>query len=325
MSKKFHFCSCLGTHIQKFIAEKQSMGFKYITQSYLMQQFDAYWAEKEYTSIHLTPEFLDGWIIKQDSEGKAHLFSRVSVIREFSRYLNGVGIESYIPPHNVRRTRPLTHILCDKKARELFQQIDAYTPKIQNRANIRLSHEYPVLFRLIYSCGLRKAEACDLTIKQLDLAKGTLTLYGVKGNKDRIVYLADDMRQLCVGYLNKLHQDYEYSGAYVFPGTKTTDHVPHATVCRVFNKCWKQTSFAATCDVVPTVHSLRHTYVVKRINLWMQQGLNMNVMMPYLSRQLGHKGIDETYYYYHYVEESARVIAEKDLLGKKVIPEVKRR
>ena len=99
-------------------------------------------------------------------------------------------------------------------------------------------------------------------MEQLNLAKGILTLYGVKGNKDRVVYLVDDMRQLCLEYLNKLHQNYEYSGVYVFPGGKITDHVPHTTVCRVFSKCWKQTSFAETCDAAPTVHSLRHTYVI---------------------------------------------------------------
>ncbi len=156
MSSQFSFHSSLGEYIQNFIAEKQAMGFKCMMQSYLMQQFDRYWEEQGFTSSHLTPESLEGWVKKRDSECKEHLFTRVSVVS-------------------------------------------------------------------------------------------------------------------------------------------------------------------------PTVHSLRHTFVVKRVNLWMRQGLDMNVMMPYLSKHLGHKGIDETYYYYHYVEESARIISEKDALGKKVIPEARRR
>ena len=57
----------------------------------------------------------------------------------------------------------------------------------------------------------------------------------------------------------------------------------------------------------------------------MKQGLDMNVMMPYLSKYLGHKSVDETNYYYHYVQETAQIIREKDTLAKKVIPEVRPR
>lgn len=325
MTKEFSFHSSLGRYIQGFIAEKQSMGYKYILQSFLMQNFDSYWAECGYISIHLTPESLDGWIKKRDQECKEHQFARISVVREFSRYLNGLGIESFIPPLDIRRTRPLVHILSDEEILELFRQIDSYTPALRDPMNIIISHEYPVLLRLIYCCGLRISEACGLTVEQLNLNAGIITLLNAKGNKDRLIYLPDDLRQLCAEYVNMLYQNDIGRQIWLFPGRNPTNHVAKGTVCRMFNQCWKQTSFAGTCDTSPTVHSLRHTFVVKRINLWMKQGLNMNMMMPYLSKHLGHKGIDETYYYYHYVEESARIIREKDSLGKKVIPEVRRR
>jgi len=45
-------------------------------------------------------------------------------------------------------------------------------------------------------------------------------------------------------------------------------------------------------------------------------------MLPYLSRYLGHKSPDETYYYYHLVEKAFDTIREKDTVSGKVIPEV---
>lgn len=45
-------------------------------------------------------------------------------------------------------------------------------------------------------------------------------------------------------------------------------------------------------------------------------------MLPYLSRYLGHKSPDETYYYYHLVSKAFDVIRSKDSVSSKVIPEV---
>lgn len=39
---------------------------------------------------------------------------------------------------------------------------------------------------------------------------------------------------------------------------------------------------------------------------------------PYLSRYLGHKSPDETYYYYHLVEKAFDTIREKDSVSGKV-------
>ena len=325
MDREYSYKSVLGPHIKDFIKEKQAGGYSYQTQAYLMKKFDGYWAEHAYTFIGLTPESLDGWTQKRDCENKEYLHNRISVVREFSRYLNGLGICSYIPPLNIRRSRPLVHVLCDEETADLFDKIDSYTPVKKVGAQIRMSYEYPVLFRMIYCCGLRRSEACGLSVAQVDLTQGIITVLNAKGNKDRLVYLTEDMNQLCAAYLDMMRQNYDPGLKWFFPGLDMGKPVAAATAGRAFNAFWKKTRFAGVTDKDPTVHSLRHTYVVKRVNLWMEQGLDMNVMMPYLSRYLGHKSVDETYYYYHYVQESARIIREKDTLAKKVIPEVRPR
>ena len=93
----------------------------------------------------------------------------------------------------------------------------------------------------------------------------------------------------------------------------------------IFRRCWLNTSFASGCDRNPTTHCLRHAYVVNRINLWREQGLDFEHMLPYLSRFLGHKSFNDTYYYYHYVEEAAQTIRKRDSVIGRVIPEVMRR
>ena len=151
---------------------------------------------------------------------------------------------------------------------------------------------------MVYCCGLRNAEACNLKVQDVDLDKGILTIIHSKGDKDRLVYLSDDMTQLCREYLDCLCNALCFEPEWFFPCQIPTMPMLKTTVDRKFNEFWMCTPFAATCDKKPTVHSLRHTFVVKRMNLWMEQELNFNVMMPYLSKYLGHKGRNETFYYY---------------------------
>ena len=114
-----------------------------------------------------------------------------------------------------------------------------------------------------------------------------------------------------------------YEPYWLFPGLDPSSHISSGTVTTRFHKFWMQTSFAETCEKNPTVQALRHTFVVFRINGWMVQGLDLNVLMPYLSKFLGHKSPGETFYYYHQVLESFRIIREKDTVAKSVIPEVR--
>jgi hypothetical protein len=55
----------------------------------------------------------------------------------------------------------------------------------------------------------------------------------------------------------------------------------------------------------------------------MEKGKKLELMMPYLSRHLGHKSPDETFYYYHQVYDSFRTIRQMDKLSAEVLPEVR--
>ena len=57
----------------------------------------------------------------------------------------------------------------------------------------------------------------------------------------------------------------------------------------------------------------------------MLEGIDLNVMFVYLSKYLGHKDSDESFYYYHLVFDAFKVIRQKDTAAEKEIPEVRRR
>jgi integrase len=325
MSKEFVFESSMACHIKGFIEEKRSIGYKYFNESKWMKKFDDYWITHGYKETCLTVENLADWVRKRDCEGAKCLATRISVIRQFSVYLNGLGISCYCPPIEIRYAKPLVHLLTGAEIKVLFDQIDSYKPKKGNDHIRRIGNQYPVLFRLIYLNGLRISEACRLSVTDIDLDHGILMILDGKGNKDRLIYLSDDMRRLCLAYFSYVCDKLGEIPLWFFPGEDPQTPLSEGTVRRMFDSCWSKTSFAHTCNRKPTVHSFRHAYVVTRINRWMEQGLDFDHMLPYLSKFLGHKDFNDTYYYYHYAEEAAQTIRKKDTVIDRVIPEVMRR
>lgn len=325
MSKAIKYNSSIAGWITGFIDEKKSLGYKYYNESKWMRLFDTYWAGQGYGETGLTPRNLSGWVQKRDTEGEKCLAARISVIRQFSIYLNGLGISSYCPPIEVRPSKPVIHLLVGNEITELFTEIDHYTPGKGNADVRRMSNEYPVLFRLVYLNGLRASEARLLSMDDVDLSAGTVMILDGKGNRDRIIYLSDDLAKLCGEYISYLTAELGRKPSWLFPGIDPDKPISYESISSMFRRCWMNTSFASGCDRNPTTHCLRHAYVVKRINLWREQGLDFEHMLPYLSRFLGHKSFNETYYYYHYVEEAAQTIRTRDTVTGRVIPEVMRR
>lgn len=45
----------------------------------------------------------------------------------------------------------------------------------------------------------------------------------------------------------------------------------------------------------------------------MLKGVNLNTMMPYLSRYLGHSSVEDTFYYYHQVDRAFQIVRQKDI------------
>lgn len=319
--------SVLAPYIAGLIEEKHALGYKYTTGTRILKRFDTYWLEHDYDDPVITADRLADWVQKMASEGTGQLRHRLLAVRQLSYYLNGLSIPSYAPPLDVRVEKPIRHLLTQLEIKELFAQVDTHMPsgKGASSAYKRMAKAYSVLFRLIYLHGMRISEISSLPISQIDLDHGIITVLDGKGGTDRLVYMAEDMKLLCITYVEYLRRTLGKQSKWLFPGRNIEKPVSVSAVEREFNAFWRKTSFAKGCEKKPTVHDLRHAYVVHRINLWLEQGLDFTQMLPYLSKYLGHNSFNETFYYYHYAEEAANTIRKMDTVTDKVIPEVMRR
>ncbi len=313
--------SILAPYIDGLLEEKHANGYSYKPQELILDRFDSYCVSNHLDTLNVSKDFLSGWMASNGKESSFNVGKRVSCVRQLMKYMAGCGIQVYIPHDFCHFSKPAPHIFEPEEIAAFFKEVDSYRPH-HTEAQTRMANEYRLLFRWYCCCGLRNSEAAGIASENVDLEEGILTILDSKGGKDRLVYLPEDLRESSDRYLRYLTSSLGYRPEWFFPGIRPDKPIPNTSVDSVFNRFWSQTAYAG-CSNKPTVHDFRFTYVVNRMNLWAQEGLDLKVMMPYLSRYLGHRSENETFYYYYLVQDAFRTVEQKDTYACEVIPEVK--
>ena len=291
----YQYQSCFGTFIEEFIREKKEAGFVYESEEWQLKHFDAFCEDEGITEPCLNKYLVEKWGTIREGEEMVTCSRRISVLRQLGLYLASLGIEAYIPCRFYKKAKKVVHVLPDDEIKDLFRIIDEYRPAIQVSFFYRLSMEYRVIFRLIYCCGLRISEARTLKQVDVDLKNGRVRILQAKGHKDRYVYLAVDLAELLQEYMAVMKTVYGCQSDWFFPSRNPEKCLTNGTIDKRFRESWAQTSFAKDCDRDPTVHCLRHSFVVKRMNLWMEEDVPLKEMLPFLSKYLGHSSPDESF------------------------------
>ena len=317
--KSYEYHSQLAPYISGLIRQKRAGGYSYEFEAYMLEYFDRFCIENRHDHGSLTRDLVMAWAEQRPTECKNYRNQRVSFVRQLALYMISLNMEAYIPRAFASNAIPVPHILSLDEIHQFYKAIDSFLP-FQSKFQ-RFSLSYSVLFRLFYCCGLRLSEGCYLKRSAVNLENGCLSIYQSKGNKDRVVFMSGDMLQMCKSYdrlMHKLVPDREW----FFPGRDESKPFPKTSIDRKFSHFWNMTPYAGKVDKKPTVHSLRHTYVVTKMNNWMNEGKNFEAMMPYLSRYLGHASINGTQYYYHQVVSAFEIVRKHDSVADRVIPEV---
>lgn len=321
MRNDSEFKSIISAYITGMLQEKRSNGYSYDTEERILERFDRYCADNGLDKTEISKVFLDKWMECTETEGNFNQAKRISVVRQLLLYMASCGISVYIPHDfcNFKRVQP--HIFDSFEIHEFFNVVDDYQPEHRPVYEVRLANEYRLIFRLYCCCGLRNSEVAGIATENVNLEEGILTILNSKGNTDRLVYLPEDLLKSCIEYFLYMRTTLGFTPKWFFPAKTLDKPLKNTTLDKVFNKFWGKTKYAP-CTNKPTIHDFRFTFVVNRMNIWAEEGLDLQVMMPYLSRYLGHKSINETFYYYYLVSDAYKTVAKKDTVASAVIPEV---
>jgi integrase/recombinase XerD len=317
--KSYEYYSQLAPYISGLICQKRADGYSYEFEAYMLGHFDQFCIENGYDNGSLTRDLVMAWAEQRPTESKNYRNHRVSFVRQLALYMISLNMDAYIPTAFDSNAVSVPYVLSRDEIHEFYKAVDNYLPC--QLAFQRFSLSYSVLFRLFYCCGLRLSEGCYLKRSAINFENGNLSIYQSKGHKDRVVFMSGDMMQMCRNY-DKLMQKRMPERQWFFPGRDESKPFSKTSIDKKFREFWNMTPYAGKIHKKPTVNSLRHTYVVTKMNDWMNEGQNFEAMMPYLSRYLGHSSIDETQYYYHQVVSAFDIVRNHDSVADRVIPEV---
>lgn len=289
------FESVLASYIKGLVAEKNALGSPYESQIVHLKYFDRLIKKNYPAELTITKTMLDEWSCRKAYEKYATVRHRTTPVRDLALYMNRLGVKAYVFPVNSfpKEERYISHIYTDDELKRFFYEVDHchYSCEVPFRHLVM-----PVLFRMIYCCGLRPNEALSLRIKDIDFEQGIVTILHSKNDSDRQVAMAIELNQLCLDLQNKIHT-FSSSENYFFPGYKggkiTSDNINHN-----FRR------FLYQADIPhggkgkgPRIYDFRHTFAVNCLRKLVLEGKNMNAYYPVLKTYMGHSLFKYTAYY----------------------------
>jgi len=282
-------------HIKDHVELKRAVGYKYDTDAGHLKRFDRFTLEKYPHATFLTKEIVLDWCSKKTYEAQANQCSRASIIRQFGKYLDSIGVEAYIIPKGYYPTEDkyMPYIYTDDELKRFFAETDKcrYCPECPYRHLIM-----PVLFRMLYMCGLRSSEARLLKVGDVDLENGILTINHSKKDNSRLVPMSASLTERCRHYSEMVHP-YPVSEDYYFPATGGKP-MTIGNVYKNFRRfLWRAGISHGGRGYGPRSHDFRHAYAVHCLKKWAQQEKDLTAYLPVLKTYMGHDSFEETAYY----------------------------
>lgn len=193
------YSSGIGQHIEDFLQQKHAAGYPYDSSGRILARFDRMVCAEFPDTSKLTKEVCDAWIQHNKSLSPNTLLRRVTPVRQLGKYMNGIGVESYVIPGHVpnKQIRYEAHIFTERELKSFFSSVDGcFASPFSPVRHLVI----PVIFRLIFSCGMRSSEARKLLCEDVDLSDGCITIRESKAWKARLIYVSDDMLSLLRTY-----------------------------------------------------------------------------------------------------------------------------
>ncbi len=285
----------LGEHIEGLLQHKRALGYQYDTPVRTLQRFGQFCVALNWTAPRLDKALVDAWNQKRPHEAHATWKGRIQVVRQLALYMARLGLPTYVVPTGTlpKGPRYVPHIFSEAELTAFFRQVDAcpYCAEVPYR-----HCTMPLIFRLLYGCGLRLSEALHLHIADVDVGAGVLTIREAKFHKDRLVPITEGLRERFLAYLQQVHRFSDPAESVFW----LAEHHPVSGGCvyKNFRRfLWQAGISHGGWGKGPRVHDFRHTFAVHCLKGWVRDGKDLAAYLPLLKTYLGHYSFQDTAYY----------------------------
>lgn len=295
--------------VDDYLALRRGLGFTLETPRWMLLDFARY-ADRVGHQGPLTSDLAVRWALSSRSSDPAQAARRLSAVRQFARHRALLDPATEVPPVGLlgrvpRRKQP--HIYSDAELAALLRQASLLLP----RGGLRPS-TYVAFFSLLASTGLRLSEACRLAPGDVDLRAGVLTVREGKFRKARLVPLHPTATQALTRYAAHRDACLDASRSGCFFRTERAPALMPQAVEKTFSRLRQRLGWTAQGRARrPRIHDLRHTFAVRRLLRWYEEGADLDRKLLALSTYLGHAKVSDTYWYLSGVPELLAITSQR--------------
>ena len=239
--------------------------------------------------------------------------NKSEVVKQYFRYLSRSKISpssikrkfsslssyfSYLIDRKIIKRNPLNGVYTPKLAKKLptvlsVEEIKKIFNQSENTDNELLGLRDRCIIELLYSCGLRVSELCELKINNIQFDSNVIRFFG-KGNKERIIPLTFYAKEWMEKYLYQSRQILKNRKSseqkYVF----LSNNGKRLTRAAIWQSIKKYVNAAGITKTV-SPHTFRHSFATHLVD----GGANLIE----IQKLLGHSDISTTEIYVHLSKE----------------------
>ena len=303
-----HCTSALAACMMDFVEQKRAIGQKFNGGVEVFNLFDRFCREQGLEAPLITKELLSRWEAKRPHENESTQQFRVSYVRELCKYMhaNGYSVPTAFHPEPKRSNAFVPHIFTKSELSGMFAAMEStkFVPQSPLRHLVM-----PILFRFIYTCGLRASEAARVRITDMDLENGCAEIYNAKGDRDRVVGISDSMLMRLRDY-RRSQPIREFRSEYFFPAPDGGFYDTSTLYDFFRDSLFDAGIHHRGRGYGPRMHDLRHSFAVHVLERWSRAGKDVYTCLPILRIYLGHEGMKTTEQYLRLVPSAYDVITK---------------
>ncbi len=275
--------------VRAYLTQRRALGYKLRNQGQQLTDFARY-ADRSGHHGPLTRKLALSWASLPRDAQPAYRAQRLATLRVFAQHQAAVEPATEIPPRHVLGPgygRRPPHLFTRAQLRLVLRRTRQLSGQLRPRT-------YWTLVGLLVCSGLRISEALALTVQDVDLRHGVLTIRQSKGQHSRAVPLHRTALSPLRRYAHRRQRQFPHARSFFV--SEDGQSLTYSTVSQTFRGLCQ--------DITPSnqrphvrLHDLRHTFACQVLLRWQRSRRGAVGRLAVLTRYLGHTHFRETYWY----------------------------
>jgi integrase len=282
------------SRVRAYLAHRRKLGFMLSRQAYHLRKFASF-ADKTASGQPLTTALALQWATSVGHNRCGYHAMRYQSVRGLARYLAAIDPHTEVPPARMLGStciRRQPHIYTPEQVRLMMKR----SRQLPHRSSYTAprSQTFETMIGLAFCTGLRPAEVCKLQLVDFDPRARTIVIAQTKFSPQRTLPLHSTVVRALERYLKARRRIIPF-GDHFFVGRRGVPFTPkkignylHLLVRGIEpNGARSMVRFG----------DLRHTFATRLISGWSRRGEPVPHYLVLLSRYMGHKQFNATWWY----------------------------